>query len=225
MNSQPGSATVRDLILGSPYGWAAFKAVTRGARTMRAIVDQYVQARPGESIIDVGCGYGDLARCLKDVKYVGIDLNPSYIEFARRHNSVPHAEFLVGDASRLSDHDLGTFDCAVLVGVLPRLSDDQATSTLRAVSEMLQSNGRLVAAETVFDPSQRTTARILAALDRGRYVRDRVRYEQLVSPWFGKTVTELRHDLFWYPYTHCMILATIDPNAPIDLANAADEGG
>lgn len=208
MGVDRGNKTMREMILGSSSGYRAFKVLTRGDETMRAMADQYIRPEAGERILDVGCGYGDLARCLPDVTYVGVDANEHYIEFARR-NPFNGADFVVGDVTELSEERYGRFDCAVLIGVLHHLSDNDATSTLKAISGILNPQGRLVAAEPVWDPSQRTTARVLAALDRGRYVREQARYSELVSPWFAKTVSEVRHDLFWFPYTHCMISATL----------------
>ena len=204
-----GSTTMREMILGSSKGYRAFKVLTWGDDTMRAMAAQYIRPEAGERILDVGCGYGDLAQHLPGVTYVGVDVNERYIEFARS-NSSAGAEYIVGDVTKLSEEKYGKFDCAVLIGVLHHLSDGDATSTLKAVSKMLNPDGRFVAAEPVWDPSQRTTARVLAALDRGRHVREQARYTELVSPWFSTTLSEVRHDLFWFPYTHCMITATLD---------------
>jgi 2-polyprenyl-3-methyl-5-hydroxy-6-metoxy-1,4-benzoquinol methylase len=200
--------TLREAILGSAAGYRTFKVVTRGDETMRRMADEYVRPEPGDRILDVGCGYGDLSAVLRDVSYVGVDMNRRYIAFAQRQHHEA-AEFVVGDVTKLSKDDLGDFDCAVAIGVLHHLNDAQCTSMLEAVSTMLRPNGRFVAAEPTWDPNQRTTARVLAALDRGRYVRERSRYEALVAPWFASTVSDIRHDLFWFPYTHCMITATM----------------
>jgi 2-polyprenyl-3-methyl-5-hydroxy-6-metoxy-1,4-benzoquinol methylase len=206
---KPRNTTLREVILGSSTGYRAFKVLTRGDQTMRAMAAEYIRPKSGERILDVGCGYGDLAQHLEGVTYVGVDINEQYIQFAQR-NALGKAKYLVGDVTTMADTDLGTFDCAVLIGVLHHMSDGQATSMLHAVSGILNPGGRFVAAEPVWDPSQETTARVLAALDRGRYVRDQAHYERLVSPWFANTVSEIRSDLFWFPYTHCMINASLD---------------
>jgi len=174
---------------------------------MRRMTELYVQPKPGQRLLDVGCGYGDLSNCLRDVKYVGVDLNQRYIAYAKRHQN-DQSVFIAGDVTELSKDELGTMDCAVAIGVLHHLSDADCTRTLQALSSMLSPQGRFVAAEPAWHPDQRTTARVLAALDRGRYVREQARYVDLVSPWFESTVSEIRHDLFWFPYTHCMITAT-----------------
>ncbi len=201
--------TLREALLGSALGYRAFKVLTRGDQTMQRMTEEYVRPAPGERVLDVGCGYGDLADHMGDVSYQGIDLNSQYITFARRRHNDESA-FIVGDVTELAKLGIGPFDCAVMIGVLHHLSDADCTSTLQAVSTVLTPNGRFVAAEPTWDPDQRTTARVLAALDRGRYVRERSRYEELVSPFFGVVDSEVRHDLFWFPYTHCMITANLE---------------
>ncbi len=171
---------------------------------MQRIVAQYVRTQPGSRVIDVGCGYGDMAAHLEGVEYVGVDLNQSYIELARRVHG-DRGRFVVASVTDLGHADLGQFDAAVAIGVLHHLSDGDATSLLEALPSVLKPGGRFVAAEPVFDPEQRATARVLAALDRGRYVRDQRGYESLVAPWFDETLTDVRHDLFWFPYSHCII--------------------
>jgi 2-polyprenyl-3-methyl-5-hydroxy-6-metoxy-1,4-benzoquinol methylase len=175
---------------------------------MQSMADQYIQAQPGQRLLDVGCGYGDLSHHLPGVDYVGIDVNEDYIAHARSSRR-EGARFEVASVTNLRKEDFGTFDCAVAIGVLHHVNDSDATSLLRALPDVLTPGGRFVAAEPVWDPDQQTTARVLAALDRGRFVRSQCAYEQLVSPWFGGTTSEIRHDLFWFPYTHCMITASV----------------
>ena len=83
-----------------------------------------------------------------------------------------------------------------------------ASALLKALPGLLKPDGRFLAAEPVFHPEQRTTARVLAALDRGRFVRDQLGYEGLVAPWFKDVTSEVRHDLYWFPYSHCVVQAS-----------------
>jgi 2-polyprenyl-3-methyl-5-hydroxy-6-metoxy-1,4-benzoquinol methylase len=200
-------SSLRDSILGSARGYQLFKVLTRGAGTMQSMVDQYIQPQPGQRLLDVGCGYGDLSRHLPGIDYVGIDVNEDYIAYAQR-NHRQGARFEMASVTELLSFDLGTFDYAVAIGVLHHLTDSDATRLLRSLPAVLNPGGRFVAAEPVWHSEQRTTARVLAALDRGRFVREQEGYEQLVAPWFAATDSEIRHDLFWFPYTHCMITAT-----------------
>jgi hypothetical protein len=65
--------------------------------------------------------------------------------------------------------------------------------------------------DPVFDPDQRTTARVLAALDRGRHVRDRGGYERLVGSSLRVERVTIRHDLLAMPYSHCILESRRDP--------------
>jgi 2-polyprenyl-3-methyl-5-hydroxy-6-metoxy-1,4-benzoquinol methylase len=175
---------------------------------MQRIVVHYVRPRPGDRLLDVGCGYGDLVEHLDGVDYVGIDSNKSYLQLAQNVHGAG-GQFVHASVTDLGCSGLGQFDVAVAVGLLHHLPDDDATALLKALPGALKPGGRFIAAEPVFHPEQRATARVLAALDRGRYVRDQRSYEELVSPWFRETTTEIRHDLFWFPYSHCMVQATV----------------
>jgi 2-polyprenyl-3-methyl-5-hydroxy-6-metoxy-1,4-benzoquinol methylase len=175
---------------------------------MQSIADQYIQAQPGQRLLDVGCGYGDLSEHLPGVDYVGIDLNEDYIAYARR-SCRDGTRFEVASVTNLKKEDFGAFDCAVAIGVLHHVKDCDAISLFRALPDVLKPGGRFVTVEPVWDPEQRTTARVLAALDRGRFVRSQDAYEQLVSSWFNTTTSEIRHDMFWFPYTHCIITASV----------------
>ena len=50
----------------------------------RSLIQNHVRAKPGDKVIDIGCGSAEVLRYLPDVDYIGIDINPDYIAFARR---------------------------------------------------------------------------------------------------------------------------------------------
>ena len=69
------------------------------------------------SVLDYGCGTGDFYRFLKrrgiNVRYTGVDINPNFIELARK--KYPDCSFDVMDASE--DRLEGFFDYIVICGV------------------------------------------------------------------------------------------------------------
>jgi len=110
-----------------------------------------LKPRPGNCILDVGCGEG-LAEVaigrlhISQVRLVGVDLAVSKVIIARQetasHNQ--RVEFAAGDACRLPFRD-AAFDALYSVAVLQHVSDLEA-----AVSEMARvtaGRGRVVAVE------------------------------------------------------------------------------
>ena len=76
----------------------------------------------GGSVLEVGCGTGDLLAAVKPARGVGIDFAPLMIEQARANH--PDLEFIVADA-----HDVGldeTFDVVILSDLINDLWDVQA---------------------------------------------------------------------------------------------------
>lgn len=89
--------------------------------------------RPGQSVLDVACGTGVVARAARDVvgpasRVVGIDLNPAMLEVA--HAARPDLEWARGDAEDLPFAD-AEFDVALCQSALFFFADPG-----RAVTEM-----------------------------------------------------------------------------------------
>jgi len=83
-------------------------------------VDYCLDPRPGERIVDLGCGPGLLAKHLASRGAIvhGVDLSPLAVEFARRHNAAyPNCTFAVADASCCRHLPDCSFDKACSVDV------------------------------------------------------------------------------------------------------------
>jgi SAM-dependent methyltransferase len=80
------------------------------------------RVEPGERVLDIGSGKGELAHDLvvrAGAKVVGVDHDPSHLAFARSHYGGPDLEFRSGDVlEALPD---GHFDVVVLSNVLEHL--------------------------------------------------------------------------------------------------------
>jgi SAM-dependent methyltransferase len=59
----------------------------------------YNDLRSVRRVLDVGCGPGTNVSHFQGCEYMGIDINPSYIAYARRRY---RQEFLVADATQFS---------------------------------------------------------------------------------------------------------------------------
>jgi SAM-dependent methyltransferase len=174
-----------------------------GAREeMRRLVDDVVRPEPGMRVLDLGCGNGRLVPYLNGAFYVGVDNNSSYVEAATSRWGSESARFVVSDLVGLADLDLGPVDAAVLLGVLHHLPDQVASAALQAAGELLAPGGRLITMDPCFEPTQRSIARVLMALDRGRYVRHPADYVRLIDAHLEDVKSEIWTDVYRFPYTH-----------------------
>ncbi len=118
----------------------------------RAFYDQRAPLRPGESsryyhqllknyfqflvppdvsVLEIGCGIGDLLAAVKPSRGVGVDFSPATVELARQRH--PGLEFQVADAAGFSATE--KFDYIILSDLVNDLPDVQAVlEKLQAVS-------------------------------------------------------------------------------------------
>ena len=79
-----------------PSIYNLFSTAVGGNVLRRSLVRNHVRAKPGDKVIDIGCGSAEVLRYLPAVDYIGIDINADYIAFARRAYG-DKGTFLVGD--------------------------------------------------------------------------------------------------------------------------------
>jgi trans-aconitate methyltransferase len=132
-----------------------FGFVSRGGDSLIDLLDP----QPGERVLDLGCGTGELAAKIAErgATVVGLDADLNMVEQARAR--FPHLEFVVGDGH---DFSIGTFDCVFSNAALHWLTRPRAvTASVRAA---LRIGGRFVAEQG----GAGNVARTIAALDAAR---------------------------------------------------------
>jgi 2-polyprenyl-3-methyl-5-hydroxy-6-metoxy-1,4-benzoquinol methylase len=146
----------------------------RGLSVVRAAL----AATPDERVLDFGCGCGGFSRAVPG-PYLGIDLDPDYIAFARWRWGSPRRQFAT---LRLEDLDpREPFDKAIVVNCLHHLSDAAATDVLGRLATLVRR--RLVVMDLDPDASNRFQS-FLISRDRGRFVRRPRDQRALIEPHF-----------------------------------------
>jgi SAM-dependent methyltransferase len=118
-------------------------------------------------VLDVGCGPGTNAGLFAGADYLGIDINPNYIESARRKHG---RKFVVADVTTYDDGALGKFDFILINSFLHHLNDEDTHKILARVAQLLTDDGHAHILELV-SPQDHSIAQFLIRADRGKHSR------------------------------------------------------
>lgn len=156
---------VTDRVMELPFVYAAWQApvVRQKLRPFLARVD--VGALP--SVLDVGCGPGTNAPLFRPDGYVGVDINPAYIETARRRHQ---GRFVVADVADPAAFPDERFSLVFMNSLLHHLDDATVGRLLDRVAALTTPEGRVHILDLLLPPDP-SAARVLAKADRGRFAR------------------------------------------------------
>jgi SAM-dependent methyltransferase len=174
--------------------WQAPFADEKFAPVARAIA-----RRPPRRVLDVGCGPGTNAGRFASVPYVGLDINPRYLEVARGRHA---GTFLCADLATADLTHLGEFDLVLINSFLHHLPDDQVQMLLDRLAPRLALDGRLHLLELV-RPERLSVPSLMAALDRGRHARSLAAWRALLAPRFAiEAFTPYHFGFGWWAMVH-----------------------
>ena len=164
MSERSKSEGVLEWLLARPSVYRAWQApfVRKKVQPFQRRLDP---TRAGR-VLDIGCGPGTNAFLFPPENYVGVDLNPSYIRYARRRFP---GRFEVWDVTRPGPN-LGKFDTVLINSVFHHLTDVETAYVLGSLASHLNDAARVFVIDLVL-PSSRGIPRLLASLDRGHYAR------------------------------------------------------
>jgi len=172
-----------------PCLYNVFQAVVGGNALGRRIIQSHIRAKPGDKVIDIGCGSARVLQSLPDVEYLGLDIHPDYIAFARRTYG-GKGTFVVGDTRSLrGDSRFKDADIVIAISVLHHLDDEEAADCIRFAYDALKRGGRLVCYDACWIPNQGVVSKWIMSRDRGRNIRTEQQFRQLAGRLFKNVQT------------------------------------
>jgi SAM-dependent methyltransferase len=118
-------------------------------------------------VLDVGCGPGTNTALFAHAEYLGVDINPKYIAYARRKYK---REFAVADVSSYDQRPSDGYDLILVNSFLHHLDTLDCSKILQRLATWLSADGYIHLLELVL-PEDRSTSQFLARADRGKFVR------------------------------------------------------
>lgn len=194
--------------LAVPRVYNFFQNLVGASRFRDSYVKSYVQAKPGDKILDIGCGTSEILEFLPDaIAYIGYDLSPDYISAAKSRYGT-RGQWYCAEVSKMPMAELGSFDIVMANGVLHHLDDKDASKLAEIAAKSLKVSGRFCTFDGCFLKDQNSLARYLIANDRGQNVRTPEGYVALIQPYFSTVELTIRHDMLRIPYSHAITVAT-----------------
>ncbi len=148
-------------------------------------------------VLDVGCGPGTNTTLFAHAEYLGIDINPLYIDRARRRYG---RSFVVADAASYEAAAGESYDLILMNSFLHHLDVQAVDRVLSHLGTLLSPDGNIHILDLVLPPNP-SISRWLALRDRGGFPRPLEEWRQMFARHF--------HILAFEPYRLTALGATL----------------
>ena len=201
---------------GSFYdGWLYHLFVDPVLRRVHRLVRS--QVKPGSTLIDIGCGTGELLFSLADVgsELVGVETSKRMWSFADRQartRGFNNVQILFGDGAKLENFSAGSFDYAIACMVLHEMD---ASQRLPVLKEMQRLAPHVILVDYRVPPPANLAAAMCRFIERlagPRHFRNYtsfIRGGGLLSLFETLGLTAQRQITF---YNHCLHLVLASPD-------------
>jgi SAM-dependent methyltransferase len=192
-------------VLEIPRAFDLWQRIGGGYDSKRQFVEEYVRPRPGDRILDLGCGTGALRGWIRvPVEYLGVEINPVYVRAARERFG-DDAEFICSDIASVELPPDRRFDLAIAYGVFHHLDDSTARRGVALAAAALDHGGRFVIDEPCWIPRQGRLETLLMRIDRGKFVRTIDGYRGLLRTAVEDVETHVVPNVYRVPYTMVVV--------------------
>jgi SAM-dependent methyltransferase len=205
-NSAATIQRVKETVLAVPSVYNLAMSMVGAEQARTRLMKDYVRANAGDAVLDIGCGTGEILDHLPKIDYLGIDIEPGYIEFAKK-NYGERGDFICCRLEEFKDQNITKkFDIAIAVGLLHHLTDAEADLALSIARDCLKPDGRLVTVDGCFlKNGQSWAARKMVSMDRGQYIREFDHYMTLANRSFTRIRSHVLQDMLRIPFTHLIM--------------------
>lgn len=189
-------------LLSNTLVYSLSQKIMSGTSFRAKIVKKYI-TKNNVNVLDVGCGPAEILESLPEVKYFGYDVNPNYINYAKKKYG-KKGNFFCRKFTNKDLKKLPKFDYVLLLGILHHLNDDEIKELMLLIKKILKKNGNIITEDPILIQKQNPVAKLLVKMDRGNNVRKKEEYIKIIKAHFKKINSKIYHQQF-IPYTwFCM---------------------
>jgi SAM-dependent methyltransferase len=177
--------SITDWLLERPLVYRLWQAPFEKAKLTPVLLNADLSSV--RKVLDVGCGPGTNAKCFAHQEYLGIDLNPAYVRFARERFG---RRFEIVDVTAVDDAwlaDQGQFDFILVNSLMHHIDDRAGRRLLESLRSVTAAHGHLHLLELV-RPASWNLSRVLAHADRGKFARSPSEWQRLWDGLFEPVV-------------------------------------
>ncbi len=120
--------------------WKDASSLDEAERNKMELICQKLQLREGMTVLDIGCGWGGLARYMADVykaKVTGISVSTEQIAYAKEHDPEHKVNWLLEDYRSLTGH----FNRIVSVGMFEHVGRKNYRTYIEVTRRLLDEDG------------------------------------------------------------------------------------
>ncbi len=161
--------------------------------------NNFIKARAGENVLELGCGTGNVARFLnQNVNYIGVDYCKNYIDYASK--KYPHFKFKHADLSSPITFDC-KFDIIYAEAILSAMTDEQALNMFKIINSHINNNTRIIFSDMNYNCANSAFEKYMFEHERNSVIRTKDEYIALIQPSFKiQNITVLDH-IYRIPYS------------------------
>lgn len=195
-------------LLSTPQLYILSQNIFNKNNVYKTLVEEYIKPKPGEKILDIGCGTADIVNFIPDgVKYVGFDINSRYINYAKKRYK-DRVELYCKRINEADAKSFNEFDYVISVGVVHHIGDLEAIKLFQLGKHLLKKDGIMITCDPTFNESDNFFAKFMTNNDRGEHVRLIEDYKSLASEVFSSVKAEIRKDMLNVAQSECVMVST-----------------
>lgn len=199
-------------VLALPVCYDLFQTAVGSVKFRSNFVSENVSKFKIENVLDLGCGTASTASLLpKDVKYIGLDTSPKYLDKAKTRTADRESKLILTDiANEQWTNSAGKLNAALglALGIYHHINDRQLDETISNLSVVLEPGSKIVSLDPVIDDKTTKLANWFARNDRGQFIREPEAYVESFGKYGFSIKFEITRNSFRIPYDLILITAT-----------------